>query len=87
MHEVHLDESDFFPGIQISKAELLGHLDYLNLQYIKAEFTGNAYANQDVPSAVEAKEFDFRVATFWRSGWPSASLDYLQIGRTYGKRP
>jgi len=44
------------------KAELLGHLDYLNqTQYIKAEFT--AYANQeDVPSAVEAKEFDFRVA-------------------------
>jgi len=34
MHEVHLDESDFFPGIQISKAELLGHLDYLkNLVY------------------------------------------------------
>jgi uncharacterized protein (DUF2267 family) len=64
MHEVHLDESDFFPGIQISRAELLGHLDYLNQkQYIKAEFTGNAYANQeDVPSAVEAKEFDFRVA-------------------------
>jgi len=55
MHEVHLEESDFFPGVQITRAELLGHLDYLNqTQYIKAEFTGNAYANQeDVPSAVE----------------------------------
>ncbi len=69
MHEVHLEESDFFPGIQITLAELLGHLDYLNqTQYIKAEFTGNAYANQeDVPSAVEAKEFDFRVANSFGS--------------------
>jgi len=55
MHEVHLDESDFFPGIQISRAELLGHLDYLNqTQYIKAEFTGNAN-QEDVPSAVEER--------------------------------
>ena len=69
MHEVHLEESDFFPGIQITRAELLGHLDYLNqTQYIKAEFTGNAYANQeDVPSAVEAKEFDFRIANSFGS--------------------
>jgi len=89
MHEVHLEESDFFPGIQITRAELLGHLDYLNqTQYIKAEFTGNAYANQeDVPSAVEAKEFDFRVITLWLIRWASASLDYLQSGRTHGKRP
>jgi len=41
----------------------LGHLDYLNqTQYIKAEFT--AHANQeDVPSAVEAKEFDLESPT------------------------
>ncbi|MUL36532.1 DUF2267 domain-containing protein [Gloeocapsopsis dulcis] len=64
MHEVKFEESDFFPGIQITKAELLGHCDYLNqTQYIKAEFSGNAYANQeDVPSTVDTKEFDFRVA-------------------------
>lgn len=64
MHEVKFEEADFFPGIQITRAELLGHLDYLNqTQYIKAEFTGNAYGEQeDVPSVVDSKEVDFRVA-------------------------
>ncbi|PIG93280.1 DUF2267 domain-containing protein [Gloeocapsopsis sp. IPPAS B-1203] len=77
MHEVNFEESDFFPGIQITRAELLGHLDYLNqTQYIKAEFSGNAYANQeDVPSAVESKEVDFRVAnTFGAEDGPLPHL-------------
>ena len=69
MHEVSLTGDDFFPGIQITQAELLGHLDFLNQkQYIKAEFTGNAYANQeDVPDAVNPQEFDFRIANSYGS--------------------
>ncbi|AFZ29458.1 hypothetical protein Glo7428_0876 [Gloeocapsa sp. PCC 7428] len=77
MHEVKFEESDFFPGIQITRAELLGHLDYLNqMQYIKAEFSGNAYANQeDVPSVVDSKEVDFRVAnTFGAEDGPLPHL-------------
>jgi uncharacterized protein (DUF2267 family) len=77
MHEVNFEESDFFPGIQITRAELLGHLDYLNqTQYIKAEFSGNAYANQeDVPSVVDSKEVDFRVAnTFGADDGPLPHL-------------
>jgi len=63
MHDVSFDAEDFI-GRSLTQAELLGHLDYLNQkQFIKAEFTGNAYANQeDVPDAVEAKEFDLRIA-------------------------
>ena len=70
MHELHFEESDFFPGIQISRADLLGHVDYLNQgHFIKAEFTGNAYGNQeDVPSAVETKEFDLRIANSYGAG-------------------
>ena len=77
MHDVNLEESDFFPGIQITRAELLGHLDYLNqTQYIKAEFTGNAYANQeDVPDAVNPQEFDFRIASSFTS--PDGPLPHL----------
>jgi len=66
----------------------LGHLDYLNqTQYIKAEFTGNAYANQeDVPSAVEANStLELPILLAQQMGL--CLLDYLQIGRTYGKRP
>ncbi|PPS40634.1 DUF2267 domain-containing protein [Chroococcidiopsis sp. TS-821] len=77
MHEVKFEESDFFPGVQITRAELLGHLDYLNqMQYIKAEFSGNAYANQeDVPSVVDSKEVDFRVAnTFGAEDGPLPHL-------------
>ncbi|OKH22884.1 DUF2267 domain-containing protein [Chroogloeocystis siderophila] len=77
MHEVKFEESDFFPGIQITRAELLGHLDYLNqMQYIKAEFSGNAYANQeDVPSVVDSKEVDFRIAnTFGADDGPLPHL-------------
>ncbi len=77
MHDVHLEESDFFPGIQITRAELLGHLDYLNqTQYIKAEFTGNAYANQeDVPDAANPQEFDFRIASSFTA--PDGPLPHL----------
>lgn len=68
MHEVHFDGEDFV-GREPTKAELLGHLDFLNQkQYIEAEFSGNAYANQeDVPDAVNPKEFDFRIASSYTS--------------------
>ncbi|MBD2104038.1 DUF2267 domain-containing protein [Leptolyngbya sp. FACHB-261] len=62
-----------FAGLGCSKTALLAHLDYLNQkQYINAEFTGNAYANQDdVPSATDPSEFDFRIAnTFAASDGP-----------------
>ncbi|HEY9876000.1 MAG TPA: DUF2267 domain-containing protein [Candidatus Obscuribacterales bacterium] len=63
MHDVKFTESDL-AGRELSTSDLLGHLDYLNQkQYINAEFTGNAYGNQeDVPDAANPKEFDFRVA-------------------------
>ena len=63
MHEVNFSETDF-AGREITPVDFLGHLDYLNQKgYINAEFSGNAYANQeDVPDAVNPKEFDFRVA-------------------------
>ncbi|HEY9877860.1 MAG TPA: DUF2267 domain-containing protein [Leptolyngbyaceae cyanobacterium] len=53
-----------FAGIQLTPVDFLGHLDYLNQkQYIHAEFSGNAYGNQeDVPDAVKSKEVDFRIA-------------------------
>ncbi|MBD1864699.1 MULTISPECIES: DUF2267 domain-containing protein [Trichocoleus] len=61
--EVNFSETDF-AGLKITPKDVLGHLDYLNQrQYINAEFTGNAYGNQeDVPDAVAPKEFDFRIA-------------------------
>ena len=68
MHEVNFDQTDIV-GRGLTIAELLGHLDYLNqTHYIKAEFTGNAYANQeDVPDAVNPKEFDLRIASSFGS--------------------
>lgn len=53
-----------FAGMNLSKSDLLGHLDYLNQkQYIDADFSGNAYANQeDVPSLVNPEEVNFRIA-------------------------
>lgn len=68
MHEVNFTQADF-GGIEITPVQLLGHLDYLNQkQYIKAEFTGNAYGNQeDVPDAVNPKEVDFRIANTYGS--------------------
>ncbi len=76
MHEVGFDAEDFI-GRSLTQAELLGHLDYLNqMQFIKAEFTGNAYANQeDVPDAVDAKEFDLRIANSY--GSPDGPLPHL----------
>ncbi|MFB2917595.1 DUF2267 domain-containing protein [Aerosakkonema funiforme] len=63
MHSVNFTETDF-AGREITPVDFLGHLDYLNQKgYINAEFSGNAYANQeDVPDAVNPKEFDFRIA-------------------------
>ena len=63
MHNVSFEGSDF-TGMGLEKADLLGHLDYLNQkQYINAEFSGNAYANQqDVPNVINPKEVDARVA-------------------------
>jgi uncharacterized protein (DUF2267 family) len=52
-------------------------LDYLNQkQYIDAQFSGNAYANQeDTPDAVDPKEFDFRIANSY--GAPDGPLPHL----------
>ncbi|MBD2185532.1 DUF2267 domain-containing protein [Planktothrix sp. FACHB-1355] len=63
MHSVNFTETDF-AGREITPVDFLGHLDYLNQKgYINAEFSGNAYANQeDVPDAVNPKEFDLRIA-------------------------
>lgn len=76
IHEVHFDADDFI-GREPSKAELLGHLDFLNQkQYINAEFTGNAYANQeDVPDTANPKEVDFRIANSF--GAPDGPLPHL----------
>ena len=62
-HAVNFDGSDF-SGMKLEKADLLGHLDYLNQkQYIEADFSGNAYANQeDVPAVVNPDEVGVRVA-------------------------
>lgn len=62
-HPVSFNGSDF-AGMKLEKADLLGHLDYLNQkQYINAEFSGNAYANQqDVPDAFNPDEVGARVA-------------------------
>jgi uncharacterized protein (DUF2267 family) len=75
-HRVNLTEEDIV-GRELSTADLLGHLDYLNQkQYIDAEFSGNAYANQeDVPDAVNPKEFDLRIANSF--GAPDGPLPHL----------
>lgn len=66
--DVKFDQTDF-GGIEMTPVDLLGHLDYLNQrQYINAEFSGNAYGNQeDVPDAVNAKEFGLRIANTYGS--------------------
>lgn len=74
--EVNFTQEDFL-GMELSPAEFLGHLDYLNQrQYINAEFSGNAYGNQeDVPSVTDPKEFGFRVAnTYGASDGPLPHL-------------
>ncbi|HZG39719.1 MAG TPA: DUF2267 domain-containing protein [Nodosilinea sp.] len=66
-----------FTGLGLTQSDLLGHLDYLNQrQYIKAEFSGNAYANQeDVPSVVNPDEVGFRIAnTFGAKDGPLPHL-------------
>ncbi|NJN04868.1 MAG: DUF2267 domain-containing protein [Leptolyngbyaceae cyanobacterium SL_1_1] len=62
-HEVNFTETDF-TGRQLSKSDLLGHLDYLNQKgFIDAKFSGNAYANQeDVPDLINSDEVDVRIA-------------------------
>lgn len=75
-HEVSFDTTDF-TGRSLTESDLLGHLDYLNQrQYINADFSGNAYANQDdVPDVVNADEFNFRVAnTFGAEDGPLPHL-------------
>lgn len=74
--EVTFTQDDFV-GMELTPAEFLGHLDYLNQrQFINAEFSGNAYGNQeDVPDAVNPKEFDFRIAnTYGASDGPLPHL-------------
>jgi uncharacterized protein (DUF2267 family) len=76
MHPVDFTKEDF-TGRNLSQSDLLGHLDYLNQkQYIEAEFSGNAYANQeDVPSVVDSDEVDLRVANTY--GAPDGPLPHL----------
>lgn len=70
-----------FAGMKLEKSDLLGHLDYLNQkQYIEAEFSGNAYANQsDVPDVVNPDQVDARVAnTFGAEDGPLPHLITFQ---------
>lgn len=62
--EISFTEADF-AGREMTEADLLGHLDYLNQKdFIEAEFEGNAYAEQDdVPNVVNPEQVDeFRIA-------------------------
>jgi uncharacterized protein (DUF2267 family) len=61
--EVNFSSTDF-TGLELTRADLLGHLDYLNQKgYIEAEFSGNAYARQeDVPDLVNPDPIDMRIA-------------------------
>ncbi len=74
--EVNFTETDF-AGLDLTPSDILGHLDYLNQErYINAEFTGNAYGEQeDVPDAVNVKEFGLRVANTY--GAPDGPLPHL----------
>ena len=76
MHSVDFHATDF-TGRNLTISDFLGHLDYLNQkQYIVADFTGNAYANQeDVPDLVDEEEVDFRVANTF--GAPDGPLPHL----------
>lgn len=73
---VKFHETDF-AGIGMTPADFLGTLDYLNQrQYINAEFSGNAYGNQDdVPNAVDREEFGLRIANTY--GAPDGPLPHL----------
>ena len=75
-HAVGFTETDF-AGRDLSISDILGHLDYLaQKQFIDAEFTGNAYANQeDVPDVVDSDTVDFRIANSY--GAPDGPLPHL----------
>ena len=75
-HSVDFKATDF-TGRKLTISDFLGHLDYLKQkQYIDADFTGNAYANQeDVPDAIDEEEVDFRVANTF--GAPDGPLPHL----------
>ncbi|BAZ44467.1 hypothetical protein NIES4102_14760 [Chondrocystis sp. NIES-4102] len=75
-HSVDFKATDF-TGRNLTISDFLGHLDYLNQkQYIDADFSGNAYANQeDVPDLVDPKEVDFRIANTF--GAPDGPLPHL----------
>jgi uncharacterized protein (DUF2267 family) len=67
-HAVEFSKGDF-AGRKLTASDLLGHLDYLNQKhYIDADFSGNAYGNQeDVPDFINPKEVDVRVANTYGS--------------------
>jgi uncharacterized protein (DUF2267 family) len=75
-HKVDFQSTDF-TGRNLTIADFLGHLDYLNQkQYIDADFSGNAYANQeDVPDLINEPEVDFRLANTF--GAPDGPLPHL----------
>ena len=75
-HSVDFQATDF-TGRNLTISDFLGHLDYLNQkQYIDADFSGNAYANQeDVPDLINEEEIDFRVANTF--GAPDGPLPHL----------
>lgn len=75
-HSVDFQATDF-TGRNLTISDFLGHLDYLNQkQYIDADFSGNAYANQeDVPDLIDGEEVDFRVANTF--GAPNGPLPHL----------
>lgn len=75
-HQLDLRSVDLV-GRELTPAALLGHLDYLNQrQYIKAEFSGNAYGNQtDVPDFFNPAEVEIRIANTF--GAPDGPLPHL----------
>ena len=75
-HSVDFKSTDF-TGRNLTISDFIGHLDYLNQkQYIDADFSGNAYANQeDVPDLIDEEEVDFRVANTF--GAPDGPLPHL----------
>ncbi|VEP13821.1 conserved hypothetical protein [Hyella patelloides LEGE 07179] len=75
-HSVDFQATDF-TGRKLTIADFLGHLDYLNQKhYIDADFSGNAYANQeDVPDLINEEELDFRIAN--TLGAPDGPLPHL----------
>lgn len=75
-HSVDFKAEDF-TGRDLSISDFLGHLDYLNQKhYIDADFSGNAYAEQeDVPDLINEEAIDFRIANTF--GAPDGPLPHL----------